>query len=116
MLADRKAPEIHMIFLDGDSMALAEEKSHVQQLSVTQYPDYHVESLAAAPEQVACITVVASDLDCEAEWDLAEFTEDPDLGSYASTPGESGCLREPQLDWWLLNPSYRCLWSYCHWQ
>lgn len=73
-----KVQDAPVIFLDGESMYPSEMKSQVRELLATRDPADLEESLPVAPEEVPNIEGLASGLDWEADWDLANLSGDPD--------------------------------------
>lgn len=61
-------------------MSPSEKKSKVHQLLAARYPADLWESLAAGPEKVASIVMLASDGDRQADCSLSDFTGGPVLG------------------------------------
>lgn len=68
-------------------MSLSETKSQVHQFLATRYPAYFEEYPAAALEEVASNEVLASDVEGEVDWYLADLTE-IDLSSRTSICGD----------------------------
>lgn len=69
------------MFLDGESVSLAEVKQQVRPFLAARYPDELEESPAAAPEEGRSTDVLAGDLEGEANGDLTDLTGFTDLGS-----------------------------------
>lgn len=84
VLADCKLPEVPVIVFAGHSMSLHEGKLHVRQLLGAQCPIYLQKSSAAAREKLGSMELLSSVLDAEGDWDLANLTKGPELGSHAS--------------------------------
>lgn len=83
VMADRKLPEIFVIYVRGESTSLQEVKSQVNGFLATQYPASLEESLAATRKYVGSINVVDGDLEGDLDLDFAELTEGPGLGRRA---------------------------------
>lgn len=60
----------------------------MRQLLATWCPAELKESLAAAPEGMGSINVLAGDLEGKADWDLADLTRGPDIGIRTSIRGD----------------------------
>lgn len=58
------------------------------------YPADTEEYLGATPEEVTSINMFTRDLEVESDWDLADLTDGPGLGSRASIHCDYGRLRE----------------------
>lgn len=80
--------------MDGESMTLSEAKSKVLQFLMTCCTINLEKSLAAAPEQVVSIYVLAGDLEVASHWHLADFMRGLYFGSKAHIRGDCECLRE----------------------
>lgn len=94
MLADCMLPEVLVFFVEDESMYLSEAKSKVRQFLVARCSADLEKSLEAAPEEMANIDMLVGDLQSEADWDFADLTGGPDLGSRPNIRGHYGHLRE----------------------
>lgn len=80
-LTDLKLPKVPAIFVKGESTSLSEGKLLVSQFFAPQYPADPEESSVVALEEPESIIMLAGDLEGEDDWDLADLTNGPDLGS-----------------------------------
>lgn len=76
-------------------MSLLDAKLQAHQFLAARYPAYPEGSPAVALDEVCSIDVFAVDLEGEVDWDLADLTGVPDLGSQASIGGNYDRLQEP---------------------
>lgn len=74
-------------------MPLWEAKSQVRQFLAGRYSLNLEDILAAPPEEMKSINMLASDWEGEADWDLANLTGGPDIGSQPSICSAYGHLR-----------------------
>lgn len=65
----------------------------MRQILPAWYPLDVEESLGGAPEEMESTNVSVSDLDGEADWEVADLTGDLNIGSYASIRGDYQRLR-----------------------
>lgn len=63
VLTARKLLEVPIVFVDDEAMSQSEAKSKVRQILLTGYPADLDKSSAAAPEEVASIDLIASDIE-----------------------------------------------------
>lgn len=105
VLAGRPFPEVPVVFVGGEAMCPSKAKSQVRQfLAVQCYGDLE-ECLAAAPEEVTSIKVLAFDLDGEADGESAELMGGTNLGCRGSIRGDYGyCVRRARWFGSLLPP------------
>lgn len=88
MLADIRIHEVHVIFPAGKSMLLSKGKSPVHQFWAARYLNDLDECLATCPEELASIDLLAGDLAGEADYNVSELTEGPELGGRTSICGD----------------------------
>lgn len=82
------------MFVEGASMSLLEAKSQVSQFLAALYPVDPENSLAAPPEEMASLNLLAGELEVETNWDLAHLTGGLYLSSPFSIRGDCGRFRE----------------------
>lgn len=97
VLADRKLPEVAVVFVEGDLMSRSEAKWQVRKFLVPRYPADFEESPTADPEEVAGIHLLARDLESEADCSLANSMGGPNFCSPAIIRGQYKRLREACL-------------------
>lgn len=72
------------------------------QFLAARYPADLEKAPAVALQEVTSVDVLAGDLEDEADWDFANLTAGPDLGSRASIHGNYGRHRE---GWFVVSES-----------
>lgn len=72
MLTDYMLLKVPVILMEGVSMTLSEAKSKVRQFIAAQYPADLENSSTAAPKEVGSIDLLTSDLEGDADSDLAD--------------------------------------------
>lgn len=113
VLADRELLGVRVMNTEGEAMSLLEEKSQLRQFLVALYLAYLKDYLAAAPEEVARVEVLAGNLENESVWDLHDLAGGPGLGSLTCNSNDYGHIREALR--WLVSRLLLRLWTYYSW-
>lgn len=94
MLTDCKPREVHIIFVEGESLFLSEAKLQVCEILPTPYYANLEEFLAMTLEEVDSIDVITGNLEKDADWDLADQMGVSDIRCRGSIRADSERLRE----------------------
>lgn len=94
-LADHKLPDVSLVSLNGEGGVLVRGKGANALILGGWYPADLDQCLVVEPVEVLSIDVHTRALEAEADWDLADLTRGPDLGSQASSHGNYG--RPPEV-------------------
>lgn len=85
---------VPVIVFERETMSHSGVKSQVLKFLPTWYPTDLDQYLAERDGEVTCIHVHSGDLEGEADWDSADFLENPNLCSRATIFGDYRHLRE----------------------